>query len=567
MNPLDVLTVSKVERYDPEQVGGCPRRFHFEDVEGHRPEQSSGQEEGDIAHDLTGRYLSAGSVPGRVRMGKIVRAAIAKGELPAPGPDLMVESRFDGQPRRGPDGRWLRVNVERTLHFAGAPWDGFIDLRFRRSDVPEAWDHKFSSRIREVAKRPEQLIRTVQMPVYALDCFRLWPDARAIRLVHHNVSRVGELSFLSPIVVTRDQVLERAAEIAALVDRMRATVAGARSQEDVPFNRRACNAWRGCPHQFRCSAYRRNAPMNLTDEELAMFGEPAPAAAPSPGPVSDTMNQPDADDAIEADGPVAPAPKASVPAPQPAPVCGDCGTTLTAENTSTLRSGERKHVGCPAAAPAAPTATATTAEAPAEAPKRRGRPPGSGKGKVAAAMAAALQEPTPAAEADPDQARTAAGLKETDLPPAPDVAAGQDTSTGDDARFARESPPPPCVETTVSDTPCQCGSTEVGKASGACAGCGRPARSRVAVAPVGVAMVSTDGKSWEPVERAAARHGLGAGPEKPGVRSLLERVAEDLVAVVARAAEAGNLACAREALGCLETIHGLQTRAHAGKLT
>lgn len=279
------LSVSQVTSFDPTQKGGCPRRWFYDAVMGLRPPMTDAQTEGDLGHALLATYFRTGKGPqGRVKMGKAVSAAIAKGELPTPGSDLMVESRFSGQPQRDADGKWIPLDHSKTLWLAGVPWDGYIDLRFKRDDFVTVLDHKFSADIHEYALEADELIKTVQMPVYCLDSLRVWSDVKSFQLVHHNVARTGEDSFLRSKVVTLDQVLERKANIESVVDDMRLTAAAV-SAEDVPFNRKSCSAWRGCPHQSRCTAFKERQ-VSLTPEELATFPDvqitdytSAPAAA------------------------------------------------------------------------------------------------------------------------------------------------------------------------------------------------------------------------------------------------------------------------------------------------
>lgn len=382
---IQALSVSQAEKFDPAQTGGCPRRWWFEDVQGFRPEKTDALTDGDKGHQLLADYLRTGQPPeGRVKMGTAVRAAIAAGNLPQPGPDLLVEQRFSGQPQRDGAGNWIAVDVKKTLWLGGLPWDGFIDIRYRRASAT-VWDHKFSSDIHKYAKPAERLILTVQMPVYCLDTLRLWPDAKHFELVHHYVARTGQDSLVRRQVVTLDQVLERKGQIEALVERMK-QVARAERQDEVEFNRRSCDAYNGCPHQSRCRAFKEKQVM-LTDAERSFFGaddvelptdtnvvraatqtKPAEVVQyAKPGRVVDVGPGESEEDATARSQGLTP-PTASAPAAQPPPAekptCGACGTALTAENGSQLRDGGWKHIGCPAENPEAVS-------------RRRGRPPGS----------------------------------------------------------------------------------------------------------------------------------------------------------------------------------------------
>ncbi len=388
---IEQTSVSQVTSYDPAQEGGCPRRFWFERVNDLKPEQDNAQSEGSKGHALFAAWFATGQMPAkRVKMGKHVTAAILKGELPKPGGDLLVEERFDGQPMWRPvvddegqpvlddDGEpkreWVPLDKANTYWLAGIPWDGAIDLAYRRGPRPVILDLKFGSDPDANAKRNDQLIKTVQMPIYVHSQMPYWPDAREYEIQHYNIKRSGIHSFMRRAVVTVDQVLERTAQIADLVEEMKG-VALATSQDDVPFNRRSCHSWLGCPHQSICNAFKRNQ-MNFSAEDQDLFNElegvsvdaAPPAAAPSLQ-VADTKAAKAARlraelaamDAEEAPappskpvdtGPAVPAPRARrVPiVNEPMGNCAPCGTALDAGNASKLTDGRIVHIGCSAAA-------------------------------------------------------------------------------------------------------------------------------------------------------------------------------------------------------------------------
>jgi hypothetical protein len=133
------------------------------------------------------------------------------------------------------------------------------------------------------------------MPVY---CAAVAPNAPRYELTHHYVSKKGVYSFLRRAVVTRDQVLERLVDVDRVVTTMK-LAAKAKDQNDVPASPgAACDAWRGCPHQSICSAFKKQRSTNrgettvaLSELEEAIFDSipmddapaaPAPAAAPAP---------------------------------------------------------------------------------------------------------------------------------------------------------------------------------------------------------------------------------------------------------------------------------------------
>lgn len=263
------LSASQAETFDLEQVGGCPRRWWLERVGGlERPQSDAAREDGHAGHAHFAHYYRTGERPRRARMGKAVNGALDAGHLPARDAGQLIESRFDGQPARDTAGERLPLRTSSTLWLGGVPWDGYVDLRFYRAGMITVLDHKFSSDIHAYAKPTDELLLTVQMPVYALDSLRIWPDAQHIELVHHYVSRRGVDSFKRRQLVTVAQARQRGVEIEALVARMQA-VARATSQDAVPFNLKSCDTWSGCPFQSRCTAFRGRFKMSLEDDELS----------------------------------------------------------------------------------------------------------------------------------------------------------------------------------------------------------------------------------------------------------------------------------------------------------
>lgn len=280
---LRQLSVSQVDTFDPSRESGCELRWWFERTKDLRPDQTQAQSDGEKGHELLANYLRGRGEPeGRVKYGKAVRAVILKGDLPAPGPDLFVEERFSGQPKLDAEGRWVPLDVSKTLWLGGLPWEGFIDLSFRRGDVPEVWDHKFTSDLSR-ARAPSDLLKSAQLPVYVIALMRRWPDALRWRVALHYVASTGTESKVVPAVVSVSQVLEQKARIEALVERMK-KVASLSREADVPFNKRACETFLGCPHQSICSAYKQRK-VAMTEAEKALFDDldapPAPKPAPS----------------------------------------------------------------------------------------------------------------------------------------------------------------------------------------------------------------------------------------------------------------------------------------------
>lgn len=405
---LERLSVSQVTAYSVDQPGGCPRRWWFEAVQKRKPPQQASQEKGIKGHALIETYLKTGARPGRTSMGKHVNAAIDAGMFPAPSPELLVERRFTGQPRYDAAGALVPLDPARTpLWAAGVPFDGYIDLMYLDAGGAVCVDdHKFTSDVAgDHTKQAADLIKTIQMPGYALVGAALFPGATKFRLAHNYISHASsEQRDRRCAVVTLDQVRERWDAVEFTVQEMKA-VARETAQGEVPFNRASCDAWMGCPHQTVCKAYKEKHMNVLSAEELEFFKVPPAAAKPAepdtsfdfganvaaglPAKILETA----IDNAVAAivppDGPkndpALAAPKASLIMP----CCSGCGVDLNPENSSQTRSGAFVHIGCTATAapiaeapkatppPPAPVQSATPApiESAPEAPKRRGRPP------------------------------------------------------------------------------------------------------------------------------------------------------------------------------------------------
>ena len=264
-------SVSQITLFDR-----CERLWWFSYVEGRKSPSGPAALEGIAGHELLERWFKFGTMPaGRVKMGKAVTAAILKGVLPAPAPDLLVEERFDGQDRLGPDGvTWLPLDVENTLTIAGVPLEGFIDLAWRRGPRPTILDHKFKSNIGDAIAR-EDLIKTVQMPIYVASQLPYWPDATEWTIAHHNVSRSGTESRIVAATVHIDQVLARVEQISNSVRRM-AVSSTATHQDDVKASPGlACEMYGGCHLQSVCTAFKKGIPTmsEISKAELALFAE------------------------------------------------------------------------------------------------------------------------------------------------------------------------------------------------------------------------------------------------------------------------------------------------------
>lgn len=360
------LSVSQVEHFDETQLGGCPTRWWFENVQGLRDEYGEASKDGTAGHALLAHWLKTGEPPaGRTRMGKAATAVIAKGEL-RPQSNQQVETRFDGQEMYDADGKWIPVDREKTFWLGGYPWDGFVDHRWF-DGVIHVRDHKFTADIAAKEASFPSLIQTIQMPVYALEALRVWPDATGFELIHHYVSRKGTESKMRRELVSLPQLQRRGYEIGQLTIRI-AKAATATRPEDVPFNRKACSAGYGCPWQSICPAFKERK-VQFTADELSLFSSPAKPVAtadpvfttatavraperppevaviPPDAPPNDP-NAPTPDEEKAAKAAAKKAEKAAAKEPLIYPDCPACGACLNPENAAKKRGGGFKHIGC-----------------------------------------------------------------------------------------------------------------------------------------------------------------------------------------------------------------------------
>jgi hypothetical protein len=285
---LNYLSVSSVGAFDPEQEGGCNRRWYYRYVERKPEPQTAAQAEGVRGHSEIEHYLKTGDDV----LGPIARAG--KLFVPEPGPGLHVEDEF----------------APGELTAQGVPFVGYVDLRNMRGryldasgflkEAPgqvEVCDWKFTGNLR-YAKPAHALMRTIQMPGYAERELRLDPNITGVRLSHVYFATKGRPDAVkSTIAVTPDAVRERWSEVEQLVGQM-VDVAKESDASRVPSNLKSCRAFnRPCPHAAYCPKSGSDALVSIFGKGKAMdlmselFGtpstpkvEPAPVAAPAPAP-------------------------------------------------------------------------------------------------------------------------------------------------------------------------------------------------------------------------------------------------------------------------------------------
>lgn len=258
-------SVSQAEKADANgnPSSGCLRKWHFDKRNGIKEGPTPATERGERCHGETAHFLRTGD---RSRLTQLSMAAI--GNLPDPGPDLLVE--HDIVPRM-PDGSSGLAFAK--LRAAGVPFTGAIDLIHARPEnrgvaevletidepnVLKVIDHKFPSSLDNAKWGFDLLTRTIQMPGYATWAFLEFPDIERVRLFH-NYSPVRGRARLSTCIVDRSQVDREWKRVEVLAVSMR-DAAREHDSNKVDANTDACHAFhKNCPALEHCTARARHS--------------------------------------------------------------------------------------------------------------------------------------------------------------------------------------------------------------------------------------------------------------------------------------------------------------------
>ena len=183
-------------------------------------------------------------------------------------PLALSGSAFIPQPGSG-------LEIERPIHFTtagGIGIYGHVDLyNFRQEYIdPEGElqrDPSWSFEVKdwktcasfEYAKTERELGENIQLVTYAEAGFRFAPSMEHSRLTHvYFRTRGTPASKLVTIRRTREEIASRW-QYSESVVRLMSDVAREPTAETVPGHRKACDAYRGCPHRSKCSVYRFDA--------------------------------------------------------------------------------------------------------------------------------------------------------------------------------------------------------------------------------------------------------------------------------------------------------------------
>ncbi len=274
---------------DPQSYGGCLRKWWLDQVAGLKAPATKAMMAGtDLHAEIENRLLTGASLQ--------TRLALAGGMfIPQPGTGLFVERPIHFKTSTGVD-IYGHVDLYNTRQ-------EYIDAEGALQQDP-AWtfevkDWKTTSSF-EYAKSERDLAENIQLNTYAEAGFRVWPDSEHARLTHVYFRTKGRPeSKLVTIRRSREEITQRW-QYAESVVRIMVDVAREPTAETVPGNRKACNAYSGCPHRGNCSVYQRTSldalfskiatdhtaskelEMGLLANNPQMLQQPAQAQAPQP---------------------------------------------------------------------------------------------------------------------------------------------------------------------------------------------------------------------------------------------------------------------------------------------
>jgi len=386
------LSVSQLQKFDPNVDGGCNARWAFQYMLGKKEEQTDAQRKGEEYAKQLENYLKTGQdalVP-ELRAGKHL--------LPRPGADLDVEQSFTllnttgnkdedfkiivslrDQVLRGAAGALDELRERAGLLACDIPFIGAPDVRHRRGEyidpagvlrreehgdrVVENIDHKTTSRINDHAKRSgeidkgwaksvEQIEGDHQLNGYGKVALKKHPGAEYVRnSLNYYQTKHGYAADKRTILIPAERIHRHWSECVEPIVRTMASVAAAKI-EDIERNPRSCNAFRR-----RCTHYDYCKP-DLSVFELFDTKRNGEEKMPS---LFDTVNDTSANGVSAAPPPIPPRlsdaeyerqkeeAKARLAAEGASYGNCGCGAALSAANASRLPSGVVKHIGCPAA--------------------------------------------------------------------------------------------------------------------------------------------------------------------------------------------------------------------------
>ena len=305
---VQYLSVSAIQKFNPESDGGCPRRWYYQYIMGKKEPSTPALELGIKEAKNLEIYLKTGEDV----LTMITRPG--KKYLPLPGPDLEVEQLLGDTVKAtairlqmleaiarcetgGNDGAdvfratELAKELDRVagLSINGIPLTGAMDYRHRRGEfidsdgvlkretirgIVEIGDHKTTSDIDAWGKTPEKLALDIQMVGYGVNTFHKYPDLTHERFSHNQYQTKGaHRGEKSTIVVPIENVLKRWDSLKPLVTSIEqsAKETDIKHVEPQPTSCRAFG--KDCPHMSYC-------PKSSEQSRVTIFGKSKPGENP-----------------------------------------------------------------------------------------------------------------------------------------------------------------------------------------------------------------------------------------------------------------------------------------------
>lgn len=266
---LQYLSVSQLEKFDGRSMTGCNRKWWYRYVAGMPEPTSKSMQYGIDFHKEIETYL---------RTGVKALSPLALRTLhllPKPSKNLWLEQ---------PIHTIHNGKVISVLTAAGVPFMGQMDIVNREgtnqgtSDIAEAfdppgtvevidlkWKGNATWRGESTFKKPDELIKTIQMAGYGEFVRRSFSTARHVRLSHVYAPVKGGV----PTKVTRLHVVEDCAKAWEYAEALAGSVKDVARETDVervPVNLQACGAYGGCPYLGTCSKNVGAKNMGLLDD-------------------------------------------------------------------------------------------------------------------------------------------------------------------------------------------------------------------------------------------------------------------------------------------------------------
>lgn len=261
---VQYLSPSGITTYDPSQDGGCYRKGYITYVMRIKEASTSSQVLGVQTHEEIDHYQKTGEMT----LGRLAMSA----RHYIPDPSTLATSELQLQDTvHDAEGKFLGWPGPPVLAISGIRTVGHIDLYrpYGHPDAPyyseyidyagetcrdadytvEVADWKTSKDIAKWAKLGPQLIKTDQMALYAKYATVRHPDAKQVRISHVYMQTKGAAkAHKSTALINLEQIEKRWNEMGG-VARTIIDVAKATNPNNVPPNRYACSAFRGCMHR------------------------------------------------------------------------------------------------------------------------------------------------------------------------------------------------------------------------------------------------------------------------------------------------------------------------------